>query len=77
MQLIQLSHDGKGSEWLNHYHITSDWSRLETGDKMIHEETGKPVLEFVCIQRKDTGVWAIPGGKCSDWLKIVDFTDVF
>ena len=24
--------------------------------------SGKPVLEFVSIQRKDTGEWAIPGG---------------
>ena len=27
-----------------------------------HEGTGRRVLEFVSIQRKDSGEWAIPGG---------------
>ena len=41
-----------------------------TGDKTIHPDTGKPVLEFVCIQRKDTGVWAIPGGMVDPGEKV-------
>ena len=40
------------------------WRRLDngSGEKKVDENSGKPVLEFVCIQRRDTGVWAIPGG---------------
>ena len=43
--------------------VVTRW-KLEatTGQRMIQQDTGKPVLEFVCIQRKDSGVWAIPGG---------------
>ena len=43
--------------------VVTRW-KLEaaTGRRIIQEDTGKPVLEFVCIQRKDSGVWAIPGG---------------
>ena len=28
----------------------------------MDHQSGKKVLEFVSIQRKDTGEWAIPGG---------------
>ena len=27
-----------------------------------HTESGKPVLEFIAIERKDSGGWVIPGG---------------
>ena len=36
--------------------------RTESGEVVEHEDTGRRVLEFVSIQRKDTGEWAIPGG---------------
>ena len=36
--------------------------RTEAGEVVKHEGTGRQVLEFVSIQRKDTGEWAIPGG---------------
>ena len=42
--------------------VVTRWRRLETGDIKVDETSGRPVLEFVCIQRRDTGVWAIPGG---------------
>ena len=42
--------------------IVTRWRLGDTGHRVLHQNTGKPVLEFVCIQRKDTGVWAIPGG---------------
>lgn len=29
---------------------------------MLTEITGRPILQFVCIQRRDCGAWAIPGG---------------
>ncbi|XP_073403462.1 ADP-ribose pyrophosphatase, mitochondrial isoform X2 [Dendrobates tinctorius] len=42
--------------------IITRWKRATTGEKVQHSETGKPVLQFVSIQRKDCGQWAIPGG---------------
>ncbi|KAG7162532.1 ADP-ribose pyrophosphatase-like [Homarus americanus] len=32
------------------------------GNLVVKGETGKPILQFVCIQRRDCGDWAIPGG---------------
>ena len=48
------------------------WRRLDngTGEKKVDETSGKPVLEFVCIQRRDTGVWAIPGGMVDPGEKV-------
>jgi len=41
--------------------IVTRWMRKD-GDIDTDSNTGKQVLEFVSIQRKDTGDWAIPGG---------------
>lgn len=41
--------------------IVTRWLRQD-GDIVVHPESGKKVLEFVSIQRRDTGDWAIPGG---------------
>ncbi|XP_067911983.1 ADP-ribose pyrophosphatase, mitochondrial-like isoform X2 [Heterodontus francisci] len=41
--------------------IVTRWKR-EAGEKVIHEISGKPILQFVAIKRKDCGEWAIPGG---------------
>jgi len=38
------------------------WRRSRTGDIISDPGSGRPVLEFVSIQRRDTGEWAIPGG---------------
>ena len=39
------------------------WKRSEeTGDVVSDPDSGKRILEFVSIQRRDTGEWAIPGG---------------
>lgn len=38
------------------------WKRDETGAIVLHPTDKKPVLEFVSIQRTDTGEWATPGG---------------
>ena len=35
------------------------WKRDSSGEK-IHKD-GKPVLEFVAIQRTDCSEWALPG----------------
>lgn len=42
--------------------IVTRWKRNETGDKATDGVTKKPILQFVSIQRKDSGEWAIPGG---------------
>ena len=42
--------------------VVTRWSKAENGARKVEEATGRPVLEFVCIQRRDTGLWAIPGG---------------
>jgi len=40
--------------------IVTRWSRAKGGEQEYVE--GKAVLEFVAIQRRDNGQWAIPGG---------------
>ncbi|XP_066594168.1 ADP-ribose pyrophosphatase, mitochondrial isoform X2 [Prorops nasuta] len=42
--------------------IVTRWKRNGTGALEIDKTTEKPILQFVAIQRKDTGEWAIPGG---------------
>jgi len=42
--------------------LVTRWTLDEAGHKRIQQNSGKPILEFVCIQRADSGVWAIPGG---------------
>ncbi len=37
------------------------WKRDEKNEKVYDPETGKPILQFVAIQRRDTKEWAIPG----------------
>jgi ADP-ribose pyrophosphatase len=40
--------------------IVTRWKKNSSGDKVLEE--GKPVLQFVAVERKDNGEWAIPGG---------------
>ncbi|KAM5152280.1 ADP-ribose pyrophosphatase, mitochondrial isoform 2-T2 [Mantella aurantiaca] len=42
--------------------IITRWKRNSSGEKVTDAESGKPILQFVAIQRKDCGQWAIPGG---------------
>ncbi|XP_076236007.1 ADP-ribose pyrophosphatase, mitochondrial [Calliopsis andreniformis] len=42
--------------------IVTRWKRDATGELEIDKNTNKPVLEFVAIERRDSGEWAIPGG---------------
>ncbi|XP_075035055.1 ADP-ribose pyrophosphatase, mitochondrial isoform X2 [Mixophyes fleayi] len=42
--------------------IITRWKRNAAGKKMTHRDSGRPILQFVAIQRKDCGQWAIPGG---------------
>merc|ERR1712055_20452 len=50
--------------------IVTRWKREEGGQVVSDAETGKQVLEFVAIQRKDTGDWAIPGGMVDPGEKV-------
>ena len=44
--------------------IVTRWSRNpESGEIEVNCNSGKQILEFVAIKMKDTGEWAIPGGK--------------
>jgi ADP-ribose pyrophosphatase len=42
--------------------IVTRWKRDAKGKVLNNTKTGKPILQFVSIQRKDTNEWAIPGG---------------
>lgn len=42
--------------------IVSRWKRSVLNEKIVSTESNCPVLQFLSIQRKDTGEWAIPGG---------------
>lgn len=42
--------------------LVTRWHRDAQGQKVIHADSQKPILQFVSIQRRDTGEWAIPGG---------------
>ncbi|XP_011673397.2 ADP-ribose pyrophosphatase, mitochondrial [Strongylocentrotus purpuratus] len=42
--------------------IVTRWKRDSSGKKVLHPTSGKPILQFISIRRKDSGEWAIPGG---------------
>lgn len=42
--------------------IVTRWKRDESHNVEFHSVTKKPILQFIAIQRRDTGEWAIPGG---------------
>uniref|UniRef100_A0A5S6Q1W6 Nudix hydrolase domain-containing protein n=1 Tax=Trichuris muris TaxID=70415 RepID=A0A5S6Q1W6_TRIMR len=42
--------------------IVSRWKRNESGEIERNELSGKPLLQFLAIVRRDTGEFAIPGG---------------
>jgi len=37
------------------------WKRDDAGRRVSHRASDKPILQFVSIQRKDSGEWAVPG----------------
>ncbi|KAG3276309.1 ADP-ribose pyrophosphatase, mitochondrial isoform X3 [Ictidomys tridecemlineatus] len=41
--------------------IITRWKRDSSGNKITHPVSGKHILQFVAIKRKDCGEWAIPG----------------
>jgi len=50
--------------------IVTRWKRDNEGEIIKNPESGKNVLEFVSIQRKDSGEWAIPGGMVDPGEKV-------
>lgn len=50
--------------------IITRWKRDDTGAKVVHKLSGKNILEFVAIMRRDCGEWAIPGGMVDPGEKI-------
>ncbi|CAF2972246.1 unnamed protein product [Rotaria sp. Silwood2] len=52
--------------------IVTRWKRDENGQIIIHPSTRKPILQFVCIRRKDTNELAIPGGMVDKKEKVTD-----
>merc|ERR1712025_1533873 len=50
--------------------IVTRWRRDGAGEVVRDHQSGKKVLEFVSIQRKDTGEWAIPGGMVDPGEKV-------
>lgn len=42
--------------------IVTRWKRDTNGIVQVDRHTKKPILEFVAIERRDSGEWAIPGG---------------
>ncbi|XP_004870605.1 ADP-ribose pyrophosphatase, mitochondrial isoform X1 [Heterocephalus glaber] len=50
--------------------IITRWKRDSSGNKITHPVSGKHILQFVAIKRKDCGEWAIPGGMVDPGEKI-------
>ncbi|XP_067911371.1 ADP-ribose pyrophosphatase, mitochondrial-like isoform X1 [Heterodontus francisci] len=49
--------------------IVTRWKR-EVGKTVTHSRSGKPILQFVAICRKDNKEWAIPGGMIDPGEKV-------
>lgn len=41
--------------------IVTRW-KISENERVFHEISRQPILQFVVIQRKDSGEWALPGG---------------
>ena len=50
--------------------IVTRWKVDSNNKVLINPETKKKILEFVCILRQDTKLWAIPGGMCDPGEKV-------
>lgn len=50
--------------------IVTRWKRNHDSSVVINEATKKPVLQFVGIQRRDSGEWALPGGMVDPGEKV-------
>ncbi|XP_058801554.1 ADP-ribose pyrophosphatase, mitochondrial isoform X2 [Phymastichus coffea] len=50
--------------------IVTRWKKLNDNSVKLDEITNKPILQFVGIQRNDSGEWAIPGGMVDPGEKV-------
>ncbi|CAN8209293.1 unnamed protein product [Coccothraustes coccothraustes] len=50
--------------------VVTRWKRDGSGNKVAHPVSGKNILQFVAIKRRDCGEWAIPGGMVDPGEKI-------
>uniref|UniRef100_A0A8C6JT45 ADP-ribose pyrophosphatase, mitochondrial n=3 Tax=Melopsittacus undulatus TaxID=13146 RepID=A0A8C6JT45_MELUD len=50
--------------------VVTRWKRDGSGNKIAHPVTGRNILQFVAIKRRDCGEWAIPGGMVDPGEKI-------
>ncbi|XP_001603303.2 ADP-ribose pyrophosphatase, mitochondrial isoform X1 [Nasonia vitripennis] len=50
--------------------IVTKWKRRKDNSIEIEPATNKPILQFVGIQRRDSGEWAIPGGMVDPGEKV-------
>ncbi|XP_064005624.1 ADP-ribose pyrophosphatase, mitochondrial isoform X1 [Pogoniulus pusillus] len=50
--------------------VVTRWKRDGSGNKVAHAVTGRNILQFIAIKRKDCGEWAIPGGMVDPGEKI-------
>ncbi|XP_074946472.1 ADP-ribose pyrophosphatase, mitochondrial isoform X2 [Phalacrocorax aristotelis] len=50
--------------------VVTRWKRDRSGNKIAHPVTGKNILQFVAIKRRDCEEWAIPGGMVDPGEKI-------
>ncbi|XP_061399132.1 ADP-ribose pyrophosphatase, mitochondrial [Musca vetustissima] len=50
--------------------IVTRWKRDAEGSVLKHEDTKKNILQMVAIQRRDNGMWAIPGGMVDPGEKV-------
>lgn len=49
--------------------VVTRWKRLQNGEIMTNQDN-KQILQFVAIQRRDTGRWALPGGMVDPGEKV-------
>ncbi|KFM81109.1 ADP-ribose pyrophosphatase, mitochondrial, partial [Stegodyphus mimosarum] len=42
--------------------VVTRWKRVSSDSSIVKSKSGLPILQFIAIQRKDCGEWAIPGG---------------
>ncbi|VDD80216.1 unnamed protein product [Mesocestoides corti] len=50
--------------------IVTRWKLDDNGGKVLEPNSGKHILQFVAIKRRDTGEWAIPGGMVDPGEKV-------
>lgn len=50
--------------------VVTRWKRDESGEVILHPDSGKRILQMCAIERQDCGEWAIPGGMVDPGEKV-------